>query len=111
VWTGTLLGLVVRSPDSAQGVVFLVVFPMTFLASTFVPLDGLTPVLRAIASWNPISALAAAVRELFGNPIGMPADPAWPLRHAVVVACGWAVALLAFSVPLAIRRFRTRTTG
>jgi ABC transporter DrrB family efflux protein len=111
VWAGTLLGLVVRSPDSAQGVVFLVVFPMTFLASTFVPLDGLSPVLRAIASWNPISALAAAVRELFGNPMGMPADPAWPLRHAVAVACGWAVALLAFSVPLAIRRFRTRTTG
>jgi ABC-2 type transport system permease protein len=111
VWTGTLLGLVVRSPDSAQGVVFLVVFPMTFLASTFVPLDGLSPVLRTIASWNPISALAAAVRELFGNPTGMPVDPAWPLRHAVAMACGWAVLLLVFSVPLAIRRFRTRTTG
>jgi ABC-2 type transport system permease protein len=111
VWTGTLLGLVVRSPDSAQGVVFLVVFPMTFLASTFVPLDGLTPVLRTIASWNPISALAAAVRELFGNPTGMPVDPAWPLRHAVAMACGWAVLLLVISVPLAIRRFRTRTTG
>ena len=111
VWTGTLLGLVVRSPDSAQGVVFLVVFPMTFLASTFVPLDGLTPVLRAIASWNPISSLAAAVRELFGNPTGMPVDPAWPLRHAVAMACGWAVLLLVISVPLAIRRFRTRTTG
>jgi ABC-type multidrug transport system permease subunit len=111
VWTGTLLGLVVRSPDSAQGVVFLVVFPMTFLASTFVPLDGLTPVLRTIASWNPISALAAAVRELFGNPTGMPVDPAWPLRHAVLLACGWALVLLAISVPLAIRRFRSRTSS
>lgn len=111
VWVGTWLGLVVRSPDAAQGVVFMVVFPMTFLASTFVPLDGLTPVLRAVASWNPISAFAAAVRTLFGNPTGMPVDPAWPLRHAVVVACAWALVLLAISVPLAIRRFRTRTTG
>jgi len=111
VWLGTLLGLVVRSPDSAQGVVFLIAFPMTFLASTFVPLGGLTPVLRAIASWNPISTLAAAVRELFGNPTGMPPDPVWPLRHAVAVACGWALLLLAISMPLAIRRFRTRTTG
>lgn len=111
VWTGTLLGLIVRSPDSAQGFVFLVVFPMTFLASTFVPLDGLSPILRAIASWNPVSTLAAAVRELFGNPLGMPSDPVWPLRHAVAVAVGWAVVLLAIAVPLAIRRFRVRTTG
>ena len=56
----TLLGLIVRSPDAAQGVVFVVVFPMTFLASTFVPLAGLSPVLRSVASWNPISTLAAA---------------------------------------------------
>ena len=111
VWTGTLLGLIVRSPDSAQGVVFLVVFPMTFLASTFVPLGGLSPILRTIASWNPVSTFAAAVRELFGNPTGMPPDPAWPLRHAVALACAWSLLLLAISVPLAIRRFRVRTTG
>jgi ABC-type polysaccharide/polyol phosphate export permease len=111
VWTGTLLGLIVRSPDSTQGIVFLFVFPMTFLASTFVPLAGLSPVLRAIASWNPISTLAAAVRELFGNPVAMPADPAWPLRHAVAVAVGWALLLLVVSVPLSIRRFHARTTG
>jgi ABC-2 type transport system permease protein len=86
-------------------------FPMTFLASTFVPLGGLSPVLRAIASWNPISTLAAAVRELFGNPTGMPPDPVWPLRHAVPIACGWALILLAISMPLAIRRFRTRTAA
>ena len=111
VWLGTLLGLLVRSPDAAQGIVFLIVFPMTFLASTFVPLGGLTPVLRVIASWNPISTLAAAVRELFGNPTATPDDPAWPLRHPVGMACAWAVVLLAVAVPLAIRRFRTRTTG
>jgi ABC-type multidrug transport system permease subunit len=111
VWLGTLLGLIVRSPDSAQGLVFLIMFPTTFLASTFVPIDGLSPVLRAIASWNPVSTLAAAVRELFGNPTGMPADPVWPLRHAVVVACAWVAVVLAICVPLAIRRFRTRTTG
>jgi ABC-type multidrug transport system permease subunit len=111
VWLGTLLGLVVRSPDSAQGVVFLIVFPMTFLASTFVPLGGLSPVLRTIATWNPVTTLAGAVRELFGNPTGMPADAGWPLQHAVPLACGWAVLVLAISVPLAIRRFRTRTAG
>ena len=111
VWLGTWLGLIVRSPDAAQGVVFMVVFPMTFLASTFVPIGGLSPVLAALASWNPISAITAAVRELFGNPTGMPADPAWPLRHPLAAALGWCALILVISVPLALRRFRIRTTG
>lgn len=111
VWLGTWLGLSVRTPDAAQGVVFMVVFPMTFLASTFVPLGGLSPVLRAIASWNPVSAIAAAVRDLFGNPTGTPPDPAWPLRHPVAAAVGWCALILVISVPLALRRFRIRTTG
>ena len=38
--------------------------------------DGLPTVLREFAAWNPISAFAAALRTLFGNPIAMPADPA-----------------------------------
>lgn len=110
-WMGTLLGLLVRSPDAAQGIVFMTMFPLTFLASTFVPLDGLSPVLRTIAAWNPISTFAAAVRELFGNPTAMPADVPWPLQHAAPVAVLWCLAILAITIPLALRRFRIRTTG
>jgi ABC-2 type transport system permease protein len=51
----------------------------------------------------------AAVRDLFGNPSGLPADPAWPLQHAVPVAIGWCVAILAVCVPLAVRRYRVAT--
>ena len=109
VWVGTWLGLIVRSPDAAQGIVFLVVFPATFLANTFVPLAGLPSVLRVVASWNPVSTLAAAVRELFGNPTALPADAPWPLHHAVVASIGWCLVLLAIAVPLAIRAFRKRT--
>jgi ABC-type polysaccharide/polyol phosphate export permease len=110
VWVGTLLGLIVRSPDAAQGVVFVIVFPMTFLASTFVPLAGLSPVLQTIASWNPISTLAAAVRELFGNPTALPPDAPWPLHHAVASAVVACVAIIAVAAPLAIRAFQRRTT-
>jgi ABC-2 type transport system permease protein len=110
VWVGTLLGLIVRSPDSAQGVVFVIVFPMTFLASTFVPLGGLSPVLRTVASWNPISTLAAAVRELFGNPTALPVDAPWPLHHAVACAVVSCVATIVVAAPLAIRAFQRRTT-
>jgi ABC-type polysaccharide/polyol phosphate export permease len=111
LWCGTLLGISVRSPDAAQGVVFMVIFPMTFLASTFVPIAGFSPFLRVLASWNPISSMAAAVRWLFGNPTGTPADAAWPLRHPVLAAVGWCLMILVLCVPLAIRRFKARTNS
>jgi ABC-2 type transport system permease protein len=108
---GTLMGLLVRSPDAAQGVVFIAIFPLTFIANTFVPVDGLPSVLRAIASYNPLSSVAAAFRTLFGNPIALPAHPSWPLLHPVLSACLWCVALLAAAIPLMLWRYRARTTG
>jgi ABC-type multidrug transport system permease subunit len=111
LWCGTLLGIVVRSSDAAQGAVFMIVFPMTFVASSFVPIAGFSPLLRVVASWNPISSMAAAVRTLFGNPTGTPADAAWPLLHPVASAVGWCLLILVICLPLALRSFRTRTTG
>jgi ABC-2 type transport system permease protein len=109
--TGTLLGVIARSPDSVQGFVFMTVFPLTFLSNAFVPAGGLPDGLQTIAEWNPVSAVVAAVRDLFGNPQALPADAAWPLQHPVVAAVAWSVALLAICGPLCVRRFRVRTTG
>lgn len=111
LWCGTLLGVVVRSADAAQGMVFVVVFPMTFLANTFVPLSGFSSVLRVVAEWNPVSSLAAAVRTLFGNPTAIPADAPWPLQHCVAVSVGWSLLLIAIAMPSAIRAFRRRTAS
>jgi ABC-2 type transport system permease protein len=112
LWCGTLLGIIVRSPDAAQGLVFMTVFPLTFLATTFVPIGGFSPFLRIIAAWNPISAVAAAVRGLFGNPTGSMAGvvEAWPLRHPVQASVAWCLLIIAVTMPLALRRFRARTT-
>ena len=52
---------------------------------------------------------SAAVRDLFGNPTAIPADPAWPLAHPIPTAVLWIVGLLAVAVPLTIRRFKQRT--
>jgi ABC-2 type transport system permease protein len=108
-WAGILLGLLVRTPDAAQGFVFVVVFPLTFLANTFVATGDLPDGIRQVAEWNPISAVVAAVRDLFGNPTGLPADAAWPLQHAIPISIGWCVAILAVCVPLAVRRYRLAT--
>jgi ABC transporter DrrB family efflux protein len=110
IWLGTLLGVIARSPDAVQGFVFMTVFPLTFLSNAFVPAAGLPDGLQTVAEWNPISAVVAAVRSLFGNPMAVPADAPWPLEHPVLAAALWTALLLAVSIPLTIRRFRSRTT-
>ena len=66
-------------PDAVQGIAFMTVFPLTFLSNAFVPTEGLPNGLQQVAEWNPISAVVAAVRTLFGNPTAVPADAPWPL--------------------------------
>jgi ABC transporter DrrB family efflux protein len=106
-WLGTIIGLLMRSPEAVQSLVFITLFPITFVANTFVPTENMTPWLRDVADWNPISALVAACRELFGN-VGVPyTGGAWPLHHPVPAAFLYSVLLLAIFAPLAVRRYRS----
>jgi ABC-2 type transport system permease protein len=111
LWLGLLLGATVRSTDSVQGVAFLVVFPLTFVSNVFVPAGGLPSGLRTVAEYNPVSAIAAAVRTLFGNPTAVPADAPWPLEHPVIAAVAWSFTILLVTAPLAAHRFRARTSN
>ena len=107
---GTLIGVVVRSPDAVQGFAFMTVFPLTFLSNAFVPAAGLPDGLQQVAEYNPVSAVVAAVRTLFGNPTATPDGAAWPLQHPVLAGVGWSLAILAITAPLCIARFKQRTT-
>ena len=109
VWLGTWIGMLVRSPDAVMGIAFVVVFPLTFVSNAFVPIASMPDALQWVASWNPMSAMVAAVRELFGNPAAPIAKDVWPMEHPVAAASVYCVLLLAAAVPLALRRFRTRT--
>ncbi len=111
LWVGMLLGLLARTPDAVNGVAFILIFPLTFIANTFVPAGSLPEGLRQVAEYNPVSALAAAVRALFGNPTALPSAAAWPLQHPVLSALGWCLLILVLVVPLTIRRYRVRTAG
>jgi len=102
-WIGMYLGLVLGS-EQAAGQASILVFPVTMLSNVYVPTSGMPAWLRAIADWNPVSALAAAIRDLFGNP-GSPANGAWPLEHPVLATLAWTALLLAVFVPLCTRRF------
>lgn len=111
LWLGTLIGVIARSPDVVQGIAFVAIFPLTFVASTFVPVGGLPDGLRQVAEYNPVSCWAAAIRTLFGNPTATPADAAWPLIHPVISSLLWCAAILAVVLPLTLRAYRRRTTG
>ena len=104
-WAGVLLGMLVRSPDAMQGVGFIVIFPLSFMAGTFVPIAGMDAVPRAIAQWDPISALVAAVRELTQ---GVHSTGSWQLTHPEVAMALWCLAIVGVCAPLAVRRFNRK---
>jgi ABC-2 type transport system permease protein len=101
-WAGVLFGMLVRSPDAMQGIGFIVIFPLSFMAGTFVPISGMDAIPRAIAQWDPISALVASVRGLTQ---GTHSTGSWQLEHPQVAMALWCVVILAIVVPLALRRF------
>lgn len=111
LWLGTLIGVIARTPDVVQGIAFLVIFPLTFIASTFVPVAGLPAGLRGFAEFNPVSSWAAAIRTLFGNPTATPQDASWPLQHPVLASVLWCIAILAVVVPLTLSAYRRRSNG
>ena len=106
MWVGTTIGLSVSSASVADTATFGWLFPLTFLANTFVPTEGMPGWLRPIADWNPMSATVAAVRGLFANPLASTGRVAWPLQHPILMSVAWSLALLALFVPLAVRRYR-----
>ena len=111
IWLGVLLAAGLKTPEGVQGVAFVFVFPLTFVASTFVPTDTLPSVLKAIAEWNPVTAIAGALRKSFGNPgTGVhPGDP-WPLHHPVVYSIIWIALIIAICAPLASRMYQRSIT-
>ena len=111
IWIGVLLGSLISSPEAVQGVAFVAIFPLTFIASTFVPSDTLPEPLRTFAEWNPVSSLANALRDLFGNPNTAAAagDP-WPLQHPVAYTLLCSAAIIVVCAPLAINRYQRSMT-
>ena len=106
-WVMAFVGLVVRTPEVVNNASFIVIFPLTFIANTFVPTNNFPTVLKVIADWNPISAIVAAARRLFGNVApNAPAATAWPLQHPELYVVLWVAGILVVFVPLAIRQYR-----
>ena len=107
-WAGLALGMVLRSPEAAQQTGFIIFLPLTFVSSAFVPTQTMPGWLQPIAEWNPLSALAAACRSLFGNPNPAASVDAWPMQHPELAVICWSVGLLLVFAPLAVHLYRRK---
>jgi ABC transporter DrrB family efflux protein len=105
-WVMAYVGLKVKSPEVFQNASFMVVFPLTFIANTFVQSDRLPGPLRVFAEWNPVSSLAQAVREAFGNTGSLPHPDVWSLANPYAYTLIWVALILVAFVPLSVRQYK-----
>ncbi|HEX3328121.1 MAG TPA: ABC transporter permease [Actinomycetota bacterium] len=105
-WIMAYVGLKVASVQVFQNASFMVIFPATFVANTFVRSDFLPGPLRTFADWNPVSAVAQAAREAFGNTGSLPEPQVWSLRNPVLYTLMWVAIILMVFVPLSVRQYK-----
>ncbi len=99
-WISVFIGMTARTPGAVQGIMFLIVLPLSFGSNTFVQTGTLPGWLQAFVKVNPISHLVGAVRGLMlGGPVT--SDLLWTLL--------WMAILVVVFVPLALRGYRRRT--
>src|SRR6266581_1447135 len=90
-WLAAIVGVVARSVEAVQWLTFVLVFPLTFASTTFVPADSMNPILKVFAENQPITQIVEAVRALMlGEPIG---NYGW-------LSVGWSVGILLVAAPL-----------
>ncbi len=109
-WACACLGALSESAESAQGMGLVILFPLAIISNALVPTARMPAVLRAIADWNPVSAVTAAARDLFANPDPSAAVHIWPMQHPVLASLLWSAALIAVFAPFATHLYRRRTT-
>lgn len=101
-WLSAIVGILAKSVEGVQWLTFVLVFPLTFASTAFVPAQGMNRVLRAFAENQPITQVVDAVRALI---LGTPID-----NHGWL-AVAWSVGALAVAMPFASWLFRRKTTS
>jgi len=95
-WIFAVVALTVRGAETAQTAGFVVIFPLVFASSVFVPVSTFPDWLQAFATINPVTVTADAARSLalFGTTASLGA------------AAAWIGGLLAVFIPLSVWRYR-----
>lgn len=105
-WIMAWLGLKVKTVEMVNNASFIFIFPLTFVSNAFVTAQSLPGPLQTFAEWNPISALAQAAREAFGNTGTQPVPEVWSLQNPVLYVLIWMAIILVTFVPLSTREYQ-----
>lgn len=98
-WVSVFVGMKVRTSGAVQGIMFLIIMPLSFASNVFVPAGTLPDWMQTFVAWNPLTHLVEAMRGLFlGTPMG---DSVW-------WTLAWCVGLVAVFLPLAMRAYRRK---
>ncbi|MEP7081601.1 MAG: ABC transporter permease [Chloroflexota bacterium] len=100
-WVGVAMGALVRTPEALQGIMFAVVFPLTFVSSAFVPTDTMPDWMRLFAENQPMTHVVNAVRDLT---LGT------DLYAAELPSTLWSLGFLLIFFPLGLWLYKRRTT-
>lgn len=99
-WLSAILGLMVKSLEAAQWIGFVLIFPLTFISSAFVPTETMPAALRVFAENQPITLVIDTMRSLLvGTPL---CNEGW---YALL----WCIAIIVVSVPITAWQFRRRS--
>lgn len=99
-WLAAIVGVLAKSVEGVSWLTFVIVFPLTFASSAFVPSESMVPWLKVFAENQPITHVIEAIRALLiGTPIG---NHGW-------LAVAWSIGLLVIAMPLAAYLFRKKT--
>lgn len=99
-WLSAILGLMVKTLEAAQWMGFVIIFPLTFISSAFVPTDTMPAALQAFAENQPLTHVIDTMRSLL---VGTPMD------NSGWISVVWCVAIIVISVPLTSWMFRRRS--
>jgi ABC transporter DrrB family efflux protein len=100
-WLAAIVGVFAKSVEAVQWLTFIIIFPLTFASTAFVPAEGMNQYLKAFALNQPITQVVEAVRALIlGTSIG---NHGW-------LAVLWSLGLLIVAVPLAAFLFGKKTS-
>jgi oleandomycin transport system permease protein len=105
-WVSVLIGMLARSSGAVQGLSFVIVFPLTFGSSTFVPADTLPDWLQGWVAINPVTHVIEAMRGLLSGPAYM--APGSNLTHEILWVLASCVVLVGVFFPLATWAYRRK---
>ncbi len=99
-WLMAIMGVIAKSVEAVQWLTFIIIFPLTFASSAFVPTDGMPRALKAFAENQPITQVIEAIRALFLD---------FPTENYIWTAVAWCIAAIVVAVPIAAYVYRKKS--